>query len=87
MIRRDHEGGVTVLKEGKEILYLEYAGVKGLRLTKRIYARGSSVKSFTFLLSPDQSRSLLVTANDDNRLHLFSTSPDTTNMNLGFECR
>jgi len=89
VIDRHPDGGVTVLKDGKEILHLEYAGVKGLELSKRIYSRGSSVNAYTFFTSPDKSRTLLVTANDDNRLHLYSASPDTTNSNLNFDpdCR
>ena len=89
VIDRHPDGGVTVLKDGKEILHLEYAGVKGLELSKRIYSRGSSVNAYTFFTSPDQSRTMLVTANDDNQLHLYSASPDTSNSNLDFnpDCR
>ncbi len=81
------DGGVTVpVKEGKEILHLEYVGVSGLKLGKTIYSRGS-VKSYTFLTSPDQSRTLLLTANDDDKLHLLSASPDISNTILDFDCR
>ena len=78
---------MTVLKDGKEILQLEYVGLRGLKLAKRIYSRGSSVKSFTFLASPDKSRALLLTANDDNKLHLLSSTPDTSNTILELDCR
>ena len=89
VIDRHPDGGATVLKNGEEILHVEYAGVKGLELSKRIYSRDSSVKAYTFFSSPDKSRTLLVTANNDNKLHLFSTSPDTSNSNLDFspDCR
>ena len=82
------DGGVTVpVKDGKEILHLEYVGVSGLKLGKTIYSRGSSIKSYTFLASPDQSRTLLLTANDDDNLHLLSASPDISNTILNFDCR
>ena len=89
VIDRHPDGGATVLKDGKEILHLEYAGVKGLELSKRIYSHDSSVNAYTFFTSPDKSRTLLVTANDDNQLHLYSASPDTSNSNLDFnpDCR
>ena len=76
-----------MLQGGKEILHLEYVGLRILKLYKRIYSQGLSVKSLPFLASPDKSRTLLLTANDDDKLHLLSSSPDTADTILDFDCR
>ena len=83
---------VSVLKEGDNLVFLKYAGLNGVKIDRTLYLnqKNNPVLAYTFSnpISEDKfSDNLLLTANQDNKLYLYTSRVNFEGRTMDIQCR
>ena len=83
---RRHGDGLTLLVDS-DLVFLEYAGAGRLRKVGTLFQRSTQVLAYTFFQPEAGGQRLLVTANSDSTLDIFSGNTNTFQVTEMLECR
>ena len=79
---------MVLIKQNRELLLLEVAGVRGLKVSATIYQKYDPFYSFVFFSTNGTiDKDLVITGSSTDKLFLYSTTPNTTYTNIDITCR
>ena len=84
---RRHGAGLTLLVDSSDLVFLEYAGAGRLRKVGTLFQRSTQVLAYTFFQPEAGGQRLLVTANSDNTLDIYSGNTNIFQVTERLECR
>ena len=88
-----HSGRVlSVLEDGRNLVFLKYAGLNGVKIDRTLYLNleNNPVLAYTFFnpISDDKiSDNLLLTANQNHKLYLYTSRVNFEGRTMDLQCR
>ena len=91
-LQRHSSRVISVLEDGSNLVFLKYAGLNGVKIDRTLYLnlKNNPVLAYTFFnpISEDKiSDNLLLTANQNNKLYLYTSRVNFEGRTMDLQCR